>query len=1627
MRQKPQHRKNIRERKALIHLKKGLRTKIIIWYFIPTCIILLLVALVAVIAFQKTTETSVLERSQQTTSLIANQLTTTLNDYLEPLISLTFNSDLQSGDIQKQHEILVNAKQYAFNIAPEDQKYVGIALLDAHGRLVMAEPTLLGIAGEDWSQRPYFQDAMNLLKNDAYVRPLISNVQEEKNLPYLHVVVGVTPLLNSDNVLQGVITLFVPIISLNLLEITEADTLDSGIVFVVDSQGRIVYHPDTSYIGWDFSGLEQVQRVKNAESGSLRTHNFAGDSIVAGYAPMSGTPWGVVTEINWKELYSRTVGYRVSLWFLLAVATIFPIVFVTMGIKKIIHPLTELMRAVDGVSSGNFEQITTIHTGDEIEELANQFNNMATQVQSAYTILEKKVTARTHELATLNAIAAVVSHSLELDDILSATLDEVLMRLDAQVGCIHTLDANNQTLNLHVHRGMGADWCAAVHQLAPGEGISGSVIIEQQPVVVNVDDYATLRIIPFIQEQGIQTLAATPILLQGEIFGTLALGTQQARTFPPEEHAMLAAIGQQIGVGVENAHLYRQAQQELIERKRAQERLRWVSEERARRNRELLLLNRVIAATTSQLEPQAVLEAVCHELVLAFDIPQAAVAMLDADRYLLTVMAEYRRDNHNLSSLGAVIPVEGNPSTQYILANKVPLAMSDAQHDPRLAPARDLMIVRGVQSVLLLPLIVRGEVIGTVGLDSFIKHEFTQEEINLATSATAAAAQALEKARAEEDLRDSESRYRELFNSSPIGIFRTHLSGQILDANPTLLHMLGFNSVEEGNRVGLHNFYADPADHQRLMALLKENPATNFETRFRRGDGRIIHVSMRVTLTYTETGTPEFLQGTLVDITEKHEAETALRESRERLQLAIEGAGLGLWDLNLLTGEQVLNRDWWSDLGYAECENDATSGDTSIYFDELAELVHPADRDKMADAFNDHLAGQVPLYEVEFRLKTQAGAWLWMLMRGKSVAFDENHKPLRMAGISQNITARKQAQAAMRASEERLKVAMEAAGLGLFDQNLTTNELLLSHYGATSQPTSCGMEDASTTIAKLVDRLHPDDKPQMADALHRHIHGDAPLYEVEFRIPHQESEWRWQLHRGKIVAWDEDGQPTRITGIHEDITARKLAEAELHQAKEDAEAANRAKSVFLANMSHELRTPLNAILGFTQLMDRDPLITSAQRENLETISRSGQHLLTLINDVLEMSKIEAGRTTIYEENFDLYRMLNALEDMFTLRATEKSLQLLFERAPNVPQYIRTDESKLRQALINLLSNAIKFTHEGGVTLRVKCDKYARDAPPVPRLPDEYYIYFEIEDTGMGIAPHDLDALFDPFVQTASGQESKEGTGLGLPISQQYVQLMGGNLSVESTIAHSSRFFFHIPVALADASDIQAEPERRRVIGVKAGQPTYRLLIAEDKWTNRQLLRRLLAPLSFELREAENGQEAIDLWAEWQPHLIWMDMRMPVLDGHEATRRIKATTQGQATVIIAITASAFEEDRRIILSEGCDDFVRKPFREAEIFGALEKHLGVEFIYDETGPLTPAQTEQEIQEAFTVEALAALPVAWVDALYKGAVSVDSESILALADQIRPQNTPLADALRNLVHEFRFDIIMETAQPR
>jgi signal transduction histidine kinase/DNA-binding response OmpR family regulator len=457
-------------------------------------------------------------------------------------------------------------------------------------------------------------------------------------------------------------------------------------------------------------------------------------------------------------------------------------------------------------------------------------------------------------------------------------------------------------------------------------------------------------------------------------------------------------------------------------------------------------------------------------------------------------------------------------------------------------------------------------------------------------------------------------------------------------------------------------------------------------------------------------------------------------------------------------------------------------------------------------------------------------------------------------------------------------------------------------------------------------------------------------------------------------------------------------------AKEQAESANHAKSVFLANMSHELRTPLNAILGFTNIMRKDTRIPDDQKQNLHIINHSGEHLLILINDILDMAKIEAGRVQLENAPFDLGAMVRDVTDMMRQRAEDKDLQLVIDQTSLFPRYIVGDEARLRQVLTNLIGNAIKCTEQGGVTLRLG----TKDNKTT-------HLLIDVEDSGIGITPGDQQRIFEPFVQLDT--RVSKGTGLGLSITRQFVQLMGGDISLESVPGKGSLFRVDLPLSEAEPSAIRKPKQAAvgEVTGLEPGQPEYRILIVEDQRDNQLLLAQLLESVGFQVKIADNGAQGIQLFQNWHPHFIWMDQRMPVMDGMEATKRIRALPEGKEVKIVAVTASAFSDQRSDILAVGMDDYVRKPFRAAEIYDCLTKHLGVKYIRESP----PVAHEQD--GVLTPEMLDTLPEELRRDLTEALESLEIERIELVIHQIALHDKALENKLRQFTRYFDYSAIL------
>jgi PAS domain S-box-containing protein len=623
-----------------------------------------------------------------------------------------------------------------------------------------------------------------------------------------------------------------------------------------------------------------------------------------------------------------------------------------------------------------------------------------------------------------------------------------------------------------------------------------------------------------------------------------------------------------------------------------------------------------------------------------------------------------------------------------------------------------------------------------------------------------------------------------------------------------------------------------------------------------------------------------------------------------------------------------------------------------------------------------------------------------------------------------DVTERKKAELALHTSEERYRELVNSMKDIVFS---LANDGTIKFIGPQVQRYGYAPEELiSQPFANLI---VPDDRPLLMARFLQALLGGETV--TTFRGLRKDGTSAWFESIARPVC-NSTGEIVAVSGMLRDITERKQAEdelqalnqsleqriqdrtRELEAAREAALSASRAKSTFVANMSHEIRTPMNAILGFTQLLKRDPALTTSQSERLDIISRSGEHLLDIVNDILEMSKIEAGSAVLKTIAFDLHGLLDDLERMFRLRTGTKSLLFEIQRDWALPRHVVTDLGKLRQVLVNILGNAVKFTEQGGIILRVRC---------VNPQPKSSQLSLEIEDTGPGIAPCELDGLFQPFHQTLLGSHKAGGTGLGLAICREFVRLMGGELRVESRLGQGTQFRFEIPIEVAEETNLPLRNcKRKSVWRLQPGQSPCRVLVVDDIEVNRQLLVAMLEQAGFVVRQCQDGAEAVRQLDAWRPRLMLLDMRMPVMNGAEVLGHIQTRRDNLEVKTICLTASAFEEQRRESLARGADGFLGKPFREDDLFGMIQHLLDVSFVAEDACDSGGVE-EPDAQSSLSVEeSVGCLPDELLDPMREAALIADLDRLLELIDQSAVHDAALANRLRRLAHDYGYQEILE-----
>jgi PAS domain S-box-containing protein len=814
---------------------------------------------------------------------------------------------------------------------------------------------------------------------------------------------------------------------------------------------------------------------------------------------------------------------------------------------------------------------------------------------------------------------------------------------------------------------------------------------------------------------------------------------------------------------------------------------------------------------------------------------------------------------------------------------------------------------------------------------------------------------------AEEQLRQQQEFLRLVIDTVPQFIFWKDTNSIYLGCNQKFAQAAGVNAPEE--IVGKTDFdFSLPAEKITFFRAVdrrvmdNDTPEYHIIETLRFSETQQIWVDTNKIPLHDATGKVIGILGSFEDITERKQAQEKLRESEARLAEAQRIAHLGHWKWNIVTGVLEWSEEVFRHYGVPYVSTNQVSVETFI------KAIHPEDRGDVEQQLEQALYQNQP-FKAEFRIVQPNGTVRYNQSFGEAI-YDKEAKLSHILGTSQDITERKQAELNLQQS----KAALEQANLELnrfkttldltldcvFMTDAQTNKFIYANQGATKL--------LGYTQQELLQMTSPDVDVEFS------TERDGPLIEalLSNSILSKTLESVYRHKQGTLIPVEVFIQCIRLTDklthfvvIVRNITERKQAQAKLQQALNAAEIANHAKSAFLANMSHELRTPLNAILGYTQFFHRDKNLSAEQQEGIDIIHRNGEYLLTLISDILDISKIEAGKLEFDPTDFSLDDFLNGIIDLFRMRAENHKIEFKYEQLSHLPRVIHADEKRLRQILINLLSNAVKFTKQGRVTLKVGAlgdnelvmgNRELETAPgdtignqlPIANEPlPMTKIRFQVEDTGIGIAPSGLEKIFLPFEQVGDSNYKAAGTGLGLSITKKLVELMGGKIHVESVLGQGCTFWVELNLQVSEAA-LPVQAEKPLIIGFDG--PPRKILVVDDNAENRLVLINLLKPLGFELKEADSGQESLEKAREWRPDLILMDLMMPRIDGFEATRRIKQIPALQTVVIIAVSASAFKQYQQKSSEAGCDDFITKPVSAEALLECLRVRLNLIWIYD-----------------------------------------------------------------------------------
>ncbi len=1000
------------------------------------------------------------------------------------------------------------------------------------------------------------------------------------------------------------------------------------------------------------------------------------------------------------------------------------------------------------------------------------------------------------------------------------------------------------------------------------------------------------------------------------------------------------------------------------------------------------------------------------------------VALLDAERSMLSF--PYFVDERTPQP-PARPPRNG--LTEFVIETRQPLLAGHEEILGRLR-ARGNYSPQGNPSAQWLgaPLMADGRCFGVIAVQDYHNPAaYTDEDMRLMLFVAEQTAAAIHRQQVEAAQREARAYFEKSFHSSPALMAITRVEdGMITEANPAFLRGIGYTREEVIGKTTLEiGLWASPSQRDEYLRRFKEEGAVRdlaAEIRAKTGPVRTLLINADL----IELGGMLCALTVGIDITERRRREQVQAATYQISQVLLAGGDLRALfaEVHRIIGGLMSARNFY----VALLSEDRSELAFPYFVDE--HVAPPAPR-KLGNGFTEYvlttgrparvtgaelpdlLSARGPYQPLEQPAAQRLGAPLRVDGRALGVIALQDYtcadaygdEDLRLLNFVAEQTAvavrRRQTEAAAARAQRRYQLIFENAVEGLYvttpdGRFLSANPALARILGYES---SSALMHAINDIGRQI-YVRPTRRDEFFALVQR---GDE-VSDFESEIQRRDGSTCWISESVRVVR-NPDGSIDHFEGVATDITQRREAARALREAKEAADAASRAKSYFLASVSHELRTPLNGILGYTQILRRDPVLGPKQRDGIGVIHESAEHLLALINDVLDLSKIEAGRIELNPTDFQLAEFAAGVERVFTPRAKEKSILFETAVAGELPGWVRADEQRLRQVVFNLLSNAVKFTRTGGVVFSLQRIG-SGEAGEVIR--------FSVSDTGPGIAAEDIAKLFEPFRQVGNQTTAAAtGTGLGLAISRSLVERMGGRLKVESKVGWGSRFWFEVPLPVVAAS-APAAGVHRRLAGYEG--PRRRVLVVDDNAANRAVMVDMLVPLGFDVFEAADGPAAVREGGKLQPDLVLMDLRLPgEFDGLEATRRLRASTRGRALRIIAVSASAYDLDRTECFTAGCDEFLAKPFREEELWAMLERFLGLTWRYAEV---------EDTRLPFAA-ALEPPPPAEAAAIYELAAKGDVVGLRARAQgliELDPKLAPFAQGVLDLAARFKMKAIRQ-----